>query len=73
MIGESFYHAGPEEAEEQLQEGDAFMAVDAVVSRLGASISCMLVATEGVQKEISGMDTEMTETKSKMAGLKKVC
>ena len=78
VIGESFYHAGPEEAEEQMQEG--ILVLSCLAHHvLDGSNSCLeqtmlyTAVTTGVQGEISGMDTEMTEIQGKMSSLKKVC
>ena len=78
VIGECFYYAAPDEAEERVTAGAALAAT------LGASTmlrlrGCMLkvsvhpAATEAAQEELQTLDSELEDLKGKMADLKKAC
>ena len=65
MVGESFYHAGPDEAEERITAG---LCVPALPPKRSSEVHC--AAQEQVTEDIKKSEGAMQKVKEEMAVLK---
>ncbi len=87
VVGECFYHAAPDEAEENIQKGVSTLQAKPfmTLSRLSCWMcprvhacpnadSCgeMLAAAEEAKESVTSLEAELESTKAQMADLKKV-